>query len=93
MLSFDANKKSAVHDRLISQIRVGKEKREEWAWVTPYEGDSNDPNKPGLKGVSHAANGGVVGVNDWPATGQPPGSGGNGGWFESLKGEGVRGLA
>jgi hypothetical protein len=57
----------------------------------PYEGDSNDPNLPGLKGVSHAANGGVVGINDWPATGQSPGTGGNGGWFESLQGEGVRG--
>lgn len=57
----------------------------------PYEGDSSDPNVPGLKGVSHAANGGVVGLNDWAAAGRPPGSGGNGGWFESLKGEGVRG--
>jgi hypothetical protein len=57
----------------------------------PYEGDSSDPNVLGLKGVSHAANGGVVGVNDWAAAGQPLGSGGNGGWFESLKGEGVRG--
>jgi hypothetical protein len=57
----------------------------------PYEGDSSDPHVPGLKGVSHAANGGVVGVNDWAAAGQPPGTGGNGGWFESAQGEGVRG--
>jgi hypothetical protein len=57
----------------------------------PYEGESSDPHVPGLKGVSHAANGGVFGKNDWAATGQPPGAGGNGGWFESLNGEGVRG--
>ena len=50
-------------------------------------------NNQGVRGISHAAQGGVVGVNDWPATGQPPGSGGNGGWFESLQGEGVRGWA
>ena len=44
----------------------------------------------GVRGVSHNAHGGVVGVNDWtpPA---PAGAGGNGGWFESAQGEGVRG--
>ena len=57
----------------------------------PYEGDSSNPSVPGLKGLSHAANGGVVGVNDWSPTGQPAGTGGNGGWFESTEGEGVRG--
>jgi hypothetical protein len=31
-----------------------------------------------------------VGVNDWSPT-APPGAGGNGGWFESTQGEGVRG--
>jgi len=46
----------------------------------------------GVRGVSHAAHGGVVGVNDW-APAAPPGTGGNGGWFESSQGEGVRGTA
>jgi hypothetical protein len=46
----------------------------------------------GVRGVSHNAHGAVVGVNDFsPAT--PPGAGGNGGWFESAQGEGVRGWA
>ena len=44
----------------------------------------------GVRGVSHAAQGAVVGVNDWAPT-APPGAGGNGGWFESVQGEGVRG--
>jgi hypothetical protein len=39
----------------------------------------------GVRGVSHNPHGGVVGINDSP----PPG--GNGGWFESALGEGVRG--
>jgi hypothetical protein len=49
-------------------------------------------NNEGLRGVSHSSHGGVVGINDWspPA---PPGAGGNGGWFESTQGEGVRGTA
>jgi hypothetical protein len=46
----------------------------------------------GVRGVSHGAHGGVVGVNDW-APADPPGAGGNGGWFESTQGEGVRGMA
>ncbi|MGV0025409.1 hypothetical protein [Phormidesmis priestleyi] len=44
----------------------------------------------GVRGVSHSAHGGVVGINDWTGDGSP-GSGGNGGWFQSLQGEGVRG--
>ena len=44
----------------------------------------------GVRGSSHSAHGGVVGVNDWAGDGTP-GSGGNGGWFESTRGEGVRG--
>jgi hypothetical protein len=52
------------------------------------ESDQNE----GVRGVSHNAHGGVVGINDWsPAS--PPGAGGNGGWFESSQGEGVRGWA
>jgi hypothetical protein len=47
----------------------------------------------GVHGTSHDAHGGVVGINDWAAAGQPPGTGGNGGWFQSLQGEGVRGWA
>lgn len=57
----------------------------------------------GVRGVSHFAGPGVVGVNDWdPAHAPsamfrthpyPPGTGGNGGWFESAEGEGVRGWA
>ncbi|MFF0492108.1 hypothetical protein ACFYTQ_24020 [Nocardia sp. NPDC004068] len=39
----------------------------------------------GVRGQSGGANGAVVGVNDAPAPG------GNGGWFESAEGEGVRG--
>jgi hypothetical protein len=46
----------------------------------------------GLRGVSHSSHGGVVGVNDWSPS-APPGAGGNGGWFESTQGEGVRGTA
>ena len=50
------------------------------------EGSDNE----GVRGISHNGHGGVVGINDWsPAT--PPGAGGNGGWFESTQGEGVRG--
>ena len=45
----------------------------------------------GVRGLSHSAHGGVVGVNDW--TPREAGSGGNGGWFESSQGEGVRGWA
>jgi hypothetical protein len=44
----------------------------------------------GVLGVSHGSHGGVVGANDWSGDGSP-GSGGNGGWFESAQGEGVRG--
>jgi hypothetical protein len=44
----------------------------------------------GVRGVSHGAHGGVVGINDWAGDGSP-GSGGAGGWFESSQGEGVRG--
>lgn len=50
-------------------------------------------NNEGVRGISHSAHGGVVGVNDWAANGQPLGTGGNGGWFESLQGEGVRGMS
>ena len=46
--------------------------------------------KEGVRGVSHSAHGGVVGINDWSGDGSP-GSGGNGGWFQSSQGEGVRG--
>ncbi len=46
----------------------------------------------GVRGVSHNAHGGVVGINDWSPS-APPGAGGNGGWFESSQGEGVRGWA
>jgi hypothetical protein len=49
-------------------------------------------NNEGVRGVSHSSHGGVVGVNDWSPSG-PPGAGGNGGWFESTQGEGVRGTA
>jgi hypothetical protein len=45
----------------------------------------------GVHGLSHSAHGGVVGVNDWAP--KEAGSGGNGGWFESSQGEGVRGWA
>ena len=44
----------------------------------------------GVRGVSHGPHGGVVGINDWKGDGSP-GSGGNGGWFQSSQGEGVRG--
>jgi hypothetical protein len=61
-------------------------------------GQSNDgigvfgesKNSEGVRGVSHNAHGGVVGINDWSPS-APPGAGGNGGWFESTQGEGVRG--
>ena len=56
----------------------------------PLIGQSDDPNQAGVQGVSHSSNGGVVGINDWSGDGSP-GSGGNGGWFESSQGEGVRG--
>src|SRR5436190_11855365 len=52
------------------------------------EGTGNE----GVRGVSHNEHGAVVGVNDF-APDSPPGAGGNGGWFESAQGEGVRGLA
>lgn len=52
------------------------------------EGSGNE----GVHGTSHNAHGGVVGVNDWSPS-SPPGAGGNGGWFESTQGEGVRGWA
>ncbi len=51
------------------------------------ESDKNE----GVRGISHNAHGGVVGINDW--TPKKPGAGGNGGWFESSRGEGVRGWA
>jgi len=53
-------------------------------------GESTD--NEGVRGISHSAHGGVVGVNDWSPS-SPPGAGGNGGWFESTQGEGVRGTA
>jgi len=43
-----------------------------------------------MRGVSHSGHGGVVGINDF-APEAPLGAGGNGGWFESSQGEGVRG--
>jgi hypothetical protein len=52
------------------------------------EGSANE----GVKGISHNAHGGVVGINDWSPS-APSGAGGNGGWFESTQGEGVRGWA
>ena len=45
-----------------------------------------------LTGTSTDGHPGVVGVNDWSPS-SPPGAGGNGGWFESTQGEGVRGTA
>src|SRR5436190_2128207 len=45
-----------------------------------------------LKGNSSTAESGVIGGNDY-APAAPPGAGGNGGWFESSQGEGVRGWA
>lgn len=48
-------------------------------------GESSASGGAGVRGVSHCAQAGVVGVNDFPAPG------GNGGWFESAEGEGVRG--
>lgn len=46
----------------------------------------------GVRGISHCEHGAVVGINDFsPAS--PPGHGGNGAWFESSQGEGVRGWA
>lgn len=45
-----------------------------------------------LQGVSHDEHAAVEGVNDF-APSSPPGAGGNGGWFESAQGEGVRGWA
>jgi hypothetical protein len=46
----------------------------------------------GVRGISHDEHGGVVGINDGSPS-SPPGAGGNGGWFESTQGEGVRGWA
>ena len=46
----------------------------------------------GVRGVSHHAHSGVVGVNDF-APRIHAGPVGNGGWFESTQGEGVRGWA
>jgi hypothetical protein len=48
-------------------------------------------NFEGVRGTSHDTHGGVVGINDWVP--KDAGSGGNGGWFESSQGEGVRGWA
>src|SRR5437763_10182816 len=45
----------------------------------------------GVRGTSHYSHGGVVGINKW--TPKKAGGGGNGGWFESSQGEGVRGWA
>jgi len=50
-------------------------------------GESTDGE--GVRGIAHGPSAAVVGINDW-APGQP-GSGANGGWFESSGGEGVRG--
>jgi hypothetical protein len=44
----------------------------------------------GVRGLSHNAHSAVVGINDY-APASPPGAGGNGAWFESAQGEGVRG--
>jgi hypothetical protein len=62
----------------------------------PVLSDSNSTNtsairgestgNEGVRGVSHNAHGGVVGINDSAA-------GGNGGYFESTQGEGVRGVS
>ena len=52
------------------------------------EGRGNE----GVRGISHNEHGAVVGVNDF-APDSPPGAGGNGAWFESAQGEGVRGMA
>jgi hypothetical protein len=41
----------------------------------------------GVRGVSRSAHGGVVGINE------AGGPGGNGGWFESTRGEGLRGTS
>ena len=47
----------------------------------------------GVRGVSHSEHGAVVGVNDYAPEDAPPGTGGAGGWFESTRGEGVRGTS
>jgi hypothetical protein len=56
-------------------------------------GESND--NEGVRGISHNAHGAVVGVNDFgpqsTTPSGPPGTGGNGGFFHSEHGEGVRG--
>jgi hypothetical protein len=52
------------------------------------EGNANE----GVRGLSHNEHAAVVGVNNF-APAAPPGAGGNGGWFESAQGEGVRGWA
>lgn len=43
-----------------------------------------------IRGVSNGEGAAVAGVNDFSPN-SPPGAGGNGGWFESAQGEGVRG--
>jgi hypothetical protein len=48
-------------------------------------GESSVKGGAGVRGASHSAQAGVVGVNDFGAPG------GNGGWFESAEGEGVSG--
>jgi hypothetical protein len=48
-------------------------------------GESSTSGGAGVRGSSHSSQAGVVGVNGAPAPG------GNGGWFESAEGEGVRG--
>lgn len=50
-------------------------------------GESQSPGGAGVRGVSRSNHGGVVGVNEASFPG------GNGGWFESQYGEGVRGVA
>jgi hypothetical protein len=51
-------------------------------------GDSGE----GVQAVSHSASSGVLGINDFSPA-DAPGEGGNGGWFHSAHGEGVRGVA
>jgi len=62
-----------------------------WGWSNAVGGVVGESMLgEGVRGVSHGAHGAVVGVNDWSPS-APPGAGGNGGWFESAQGEGVRG--
>jgi hypothetical protein len=55
-------------------------------WIGVY-GESTE--SEGVRGVSHSTHGAVVGFNDFVPTEPPEAPGGHGGWFESLRGEGV----